>query len=122
MRGAGLLGLILGAGFLIIIFFGITILYAYLFSRRSRSPMYREFYECGFKAIPDNRVGIDIQYSVLCLIFLIYDMEIIILVPVLVNFTHLPIISVLALFIIFFILICSYIYEWDKYALQWGFN
>ena len=108
MRGAGLLGLILGAGLLIIIFFGLTVLYAYLFSRRRRSPMYREFYECGFKAIPDNRVGIDIQYSVLCLIFLIYDMEIIILVPILVNFIHLPTISLLTVIVIFLILICSY--------------
>ena len=93
MRGGGLLLLVVGAGLLIIVFFLTTIVYAYLFSRRDRSPLYREFYECGFKAIPDNRVGIDIQYSLIALIFLVYDMEIIILVPILVNYAMLPLLS-----------------------------
>ncbi len=108
MRGSGLLALVLGAGILIVVFFGLTVLYAYLFSRRNRSPLYREFYECGFRAIPDNRVGIDIQYGILALIFLIYDMEIILLVPILVNFVYLPLLSCVVSFFIIFILALSY--------------
>lgn len=97
-------------------------LYAYLFARKNRSPLFREFYECGFRAIPDNRVGVDIQYSVLTLIFLVYDMEVILLVPIFVNFLVLPpIFSWLSLGIII-ILGVSYWYEWDRYAFQWGFN
>ena len=93
MRGAGLWSLVFAAGFLIIIFFGITVIYAYFFSRKHRSPSFREFYECGFRAIPDNRVGVDIQYSILALIFLVYDMEIILLVPIFVNLSALPVLS-----------------------------
>ncbi len=68
-------------------------IYAYFFSRKHRSPSFREFYECGFRAIPDNRVGVDIQYSILALIFLVYDMEIILLVPIFVNLSALPVLS-----------------------------
>jgi NADH:ubiquinone oxidoreductase subunit 3 (subunit A) len=93
VRGVGLVFLVVGAGILIIVFFLLTMLYAYFFGRKQRSPMYREFYECGFKATPDNRTGVDIQYSALALIFLVYDMEIILLVPLFVNLSALPVIS-----------------------------
>jgi NADH:ubiquinone oxidoreductase subunit 3 (subunit A) len=49
-------------------------------------------------------------------------MEIIILVPIVVNILSLPIISYYVLWVVLFILVLSYWYEWEKYALQWGFN
>ena len=82
--------------------------------------MYREFYECGFKSIPDIRLNLDLQFSVLCFIFLIYDIEIVLIVPILVNIHSLPLISYIIVWIIIFILIISYYYEWEKYVLQWG--
>ena len=111
MRGVGIIALLIGAGLLAIIFFICTMLYSYLFARKGRSVMFRDFYECGFKAIPDNKINIDIQFSVLLLIFLIYDMEIVILVPIVVNISNLNAFAVLFVFIIIFILGLSYWYE-----------
>ena len=85
-------------------------------------PLYREFYECGFKAVPDTRIAIDVQFSVLGLIFLLYDMEIVILTPILVNGLSLPYVTHVALLAVLVILGFSYWYEWERFALQWSFN
>jgi len=122
MRGGGFFTLMIGVGILILFFYYVTLLYAYIFARNGRSTLYRDFYECGFKMVPDIRVGLDLQFSILGFIFLIYDMEIIILVPIIVNIFSLPLLSVINLWFILIILAISYIYEWEKFALQWGFN
>lgn len=120
MRGSGLIVFFIGVSVLILFFYYITLLNAKLFARRGRNTLYREFYECGFKSIPDIRLNLDLQFSVLCFIFLIYDIEIVLIVPILVNIHSLPLISYIIVWIIIFILIISYYYEWEKYVLQWG--
>lgn len=122
MRGAGIFILLLSSGILIMIFYILTNLYAYSFSRTGLADLYREFYECGFRAVPDTRIAIDIQFSILGLIFLLYDMEVVILVPLIVNSQSLFFSSYLILLLIIFILGLSYWYEWERFALQWGFN
>jgi NADH:ubiquinone oxidoreductase subunit 3 (subunit A) len=100
--------LVISAGILVLIFYWLTNLYAYSFSRNGKVLLYREFYECGFKAIPDTRIAIDLQFSILGLIFLIYDMEIVILVPILVNSLSLPFIAHIVLIFVLLILGISY--------------
>ncbi len=65
---------------------------------------------------------LDIQFSMLGLIFLIFDMEIILLTPILVNIVQLPSSSAIIALIIIAILSISYWYEWEKYALNWTTN
>mmetsp|Transcript_22592 Transcript_22592/g.10887 ORF Transcript_22592/g.10887 Transcript_22592/m.10887 type:complete len:109 (+) Transcript_22592:247-573(+) len=108
MRGVGILMLIVGVGLFVLIFFFSAVIYTYFFSRGGRSSLSRSFYECGFRAIPDSRINIDIQFSALVLIFLIYDMEIVILVPLLMNLFYLPVVTVLIVLVIFFVLGVSY--------------
>ncbi len=122
MRGSGFWILFLSITILVMFFYYVTIIYSYLCSRTSRNYFYREFYECGFKMIPDMRVELDLQFSIIGFIFLIYDIEIIILVPLIMNIFSLPYISYLLLWSVLIILTFSYYYEWDKYVLQWGFN
>jgi NADH-quinone oxidoreductase subunit A len=114
------MALLIGAGILILIFFLVAVVYGYFFARKGRSPMFRDFYECVFKAIPDNRVDIDIQFSGLMIIFLVYDMEIIFLAPILVNLGSLTYVTVYVVGLVLAILGISYWYEWDSYILSWG--
>ena len=107
---------------LVLIFYWLTILYSHYFGKFSRDYFYREFYECGFKTVPDIRAMLDIQFSMLGLIFLIFDMEIILLTPILVNIVQLPSSSAIIALIIIAILSISYWYEWEKYALNWTTN
>ena len=85
--------------------------YAHAFSRRGRNLMYRDFYECGFRAVPDIRAMLDIQFSAIGIIFLIYDMEIVLLTPVLLNLVQLPAHNVAAALLILLILGASYWFE-----------
>ena len=82
--------------------------YTHFFSRRGRNYLYREFYECGFKMIPDIRFVLDIQFSTLGIIFLVYDMEVVLLTPILVNIVQLPILAVTLSILIILILGLSY--------------
>lgn len=73
--------------------------------------MYRDFYECGFRMVPDMRAMLDIQFSVIGIVFLIYDMEIVLLTPALLNLVQLPAYNVAAIFAILAILSLSYWFE-----------
>lgn len=120
MRGVGLWVMLIAVNILILFFYYITLLYVHLFARNGRNSLYREFYECGFKAIPDIRLNLDLQFVILCFVFLIYDIEIIILVPIIINMYSLSLFSYIMLWVIILILLSSYYYEWEKFVLQWG--
>jgi len=104
----------------IILYWG-SLAYSFFFSRSGKNLQSRDLYECGFRAIPDNKVVIDIHFSIVGLIFLIYEMEVILFVPLFLNLFGssfcVVVISILALFI----LGVSYWYEWDRYGLTWSF-
>jgi NADH-quinone oxidoreductase subunit A len=122
MRGTSIVILIACAAVLTLLFYALANLYAYAFARPGRAPLYREFYECGFKAVPDVRVALDIQFGLLGLIFIIYDMEIVLLTPLLLNSLALPGGAHGAVGVILLVLGLSYWYEWERCALHWSFS
>ena len=91
----------------LVLYMGVT-LYNYFFSRKGRSLVYRDFYECGFRAVTDNNLVVDIHYTVLGLIFLIYEMEVILLVPIFLNLGGLNFTLVFLLILSLLILALSY--------------
>lgn len=108
MRGTALTTLLLCAGALTLLFYVLVNLYAYAYARGGRFPLYRDFYECGFKAVPDARIAVDVQFGLLGVVFLIYDMEIILLAPVLLNGLSLPGTAQIALVVVIGVLGLSY--------------
>nr|QIB71971.1 NADH dehydrogenase subunit 3 [Gruberia lanceolata] len=98
-----------------------SLIYSYFFSKQGRNLLYRDFYECGFRAVPDNRVVLDLHFSIVGLIFLIYEMEIILFVPIFLNIKNITFVLFLILFFSIVILALSYWYEWERYALNWSF-
>lgn len=96
----------------------LSMLYSIYFSRSGKNIISREFYECGFKVINDNQTIIDIHYATIGLIFLIYEMEIIIFVPLFLNYFSYSISFIFIIIFSLFIIMFSYIYEWENF----GFN
>jgi NADH-ubiquinone oxidoreductase chain 3 len=88
-----------------------SLVYSIFFSKNGKNIVSREFYECGFKTISDNLVTIDIQYSLIGLIFLIYEMEVIIFVPLFLNYLGYSLIYLIIIFFSLMIIMFSYIYE-----------
>ena len=103
------------------ILYWMSLLYSIFFSRTGKNIVSRDFYECGFKVINDNFSVLDIQYSTLGLIFLIYEMEIILFVPLLLNYNSFSFAIIFFFFFLIFIIFFSYIYEWEKYSLAFTF-
>lgn len=74
-------------------------------------------FECGFDPLNSSRTPFSIRFFVITLIFLIFDVEITLLLPV----VFLNISSIRTYLVIFFsfILIIGVFYEWKEGALRW---
>ena len=104
-----------------IILYWFSIIYSIFFSKGGKNIVSRELYECGFKTINDNESIIDIQFSIVGLIFLVYEMEIILFTPLFLNYLGLSFILIFFLLFSLFIIFLSYIYELEKYSLNFSF-
>lgn len=91
-----------------LILYWFSICYSFFFSRGGKNILYRDFYECGFKAITDNKIALDIHFSIIGIIFLIYEMEVILFIPILLNYYSFPLNLLFILFISIFLLCISY--------------
>lgn len=98
-----------------------SFLYAYFFSRNGRNILFRDYYECGFKSINDNYNVVDIHFFSLGLIFLIYEMEFILFIPLFLNIYSYSLFMLILIIFFLFILGFSFWYEWDKYMLDISF-
>lgn len=76
-------------------------------------------YECGFEPFEDRRIIFEIKFYLVAILFLIFDLEIILLFPwVLVAFS-LNFMGIISIIMFYFLLSLIYIYEWLLGSLQW---
>ena len=64
----------------------------------------------------------DVQYSLLLLFFFVYDMEIVLLVPIFLNLYSFSYLSLFIVFLGLAFLLFSYWFEWGRWALSWGLH
>ncbi|HJT44895.1 MAG TPA: NADH-quinone oxidoreductase subunit A [Chthoniobacterales bacterium] len=77
-------------------------------------------YECGVESEGDAHVQFRSQYYLYAIIFLIFDVEAIFLVPFAVAFTNLPIAAFYALLVFLLLLIEGLVWAWGKGCLNWA--
>ena len=77
-------------------------------------------FECGVESIGEARVQFKSQYYLFCIIFLIFDVEAIFLVPFAVAFTGLPVAAFVAMLIFLLLLIEGLVWAWGKGVLHWA--
>jgi len=77
-------------------------------------------YECGIESIGDAQIQFRSQYYLYAIIFLIFDVEVVFLVPFAVAFTGLPVGAFIAILIFLFLLIEGLVWAWSKGCLSWG--
>lgn len=77
-------------------------------------------FECGFNPFKFQRIPFSLRFFLITIIFLIFDVEIALIFPIILNFKISNII-IWIISIIFFILILiiGIIYEWNQGALNW---
>lgn len=77
-------------------------------------------YECGFPPFSDAHIPINIQYVIIALLFLIFDLEIIFLFPWAALLRYgLSFDAFLSGLLFFAILLIGLFYEWRQGALEW---
>jgi NADH-quinone oxidoreductase subunit A len=76
-------------------------------------------YECGFPAFEDSRMQFDIRYYLIAIQFIVFDLEIIFIIPWATVFRQLGVLGLVEMGIFVGMLLLGFIYVWKKGALEW---
>jgi NADH-quinone oxidoreductase subunit A len=76
-------------------------------------------YECGEVVKGTSRIQFNVRYYLFALIFVIFDVEVLFVVPWAVVFKQLGMIAYIEMLIFIFILSLGLMYAWKKGALEW---
>lgn len=116
---------------LLMFIFGVTVALiisglTHILGRRKLNPVKQDLFECGIPQLSTGRLRFAIHFYIVAIIFLIFDLETVVILPWAVVFKQLvnnpnigwavPLISLL---VFLFILIVGFIYEVKKGAMKW---
>jgi len=76
-------------------------------------------YECGVESIGEAQIQFRSQYYLYAIIFLIFDVETIFLLPFAVAFTSLGVSAFLGMMVFLFLLAVGLMWAWKKGVLSW---
>lgn len=79
----------------------------------------RDFYECGFKPQTQKPIKVSIQFLLICVFFLLYDIELIFLFPFVSGLTFTGLYDTLLLITFFTVLVSSLSVDYERNALIW---
>ncbi len=96
---------------------------SYLRGRQNPYPQKESAYECGFDAFAlpqDNaRSRFDVQFYLVSILFIIFDIEIIFLVPYAIVLEKIGWFGFYSMLVFLSVLTVGFLYEWKKGALEW---
>jgi len=75
-------------------------------------------YECGFSAIPQTRSPFSIQFYIVGILFLVFDLELVLIYPITVSLYQVGYYGFWVVMIFFFILTIGFVYELATSALK----
>lgn len=94
-------------------------LWAKRFSPKKPGPDKNAIYECGLQSKGDAWVQFRSEYYLYGIIFLIFDVETIFLLPFAVAFTSLPVGAFVAMMVFLLLLVEGLVWAWRKGILTW---
>jgi NADH-quinone oxidoreductase subunit A len=98
---------------------GLAWLWAKKFSPKKESEIKNATYECGLESKGDAWVQFKSEYYLYAIIFLIFDVETIFLLPFAVSFTGLGVGAFVSLMVFLFLLVAGLVWAWRKGVLTW---
>ncbi len=90
-----------------------------LISPRSFNPQKGEAYECGIPTRGESMSQFHVGYYLFAILFLMFDVETVFLLPWAVNFNTAMSAGVVGVAVFFGILVLGLVYAWRKGALEW---
>ena len=94
-------------------------LWARFFSPVKSGPIKNATYECGLESKGDAWVQFKSEYYLYAIIFLVFDVETIFLLPFAVAFTGLGVGAFVSLLVFLFLLVAGLVWAWRKGVLTW---
>jgi len=81
----------------------------------------KKFYECGFNSLSDINIQININFTMLCIFLILYDIELTFLFPILFNLFYINIFEFFIFIIFLLLIIFSLIYDWQMNSMNWQY-
>ena len=117
--------------FFLVIFIGVALVFplgplilAWMWRRFFQPPkpgiLKNATYECGIESMGEAQVQFQSKYYLYAIIFLIFDVEAIFLVPFAVAFTGLPVGAFIAILVFLLLLLEGLVWAWGKGCLDWA--
>jgi len=78
-----------------------------------------EPYECGIKPTGTPRIRFSVRFFVVALLFLVFDVEVVLLFPWAVQTEKLGVFGLVEALLFIGILVFGYIYAWGRRGLEW---
>lgn len=81
----------------------------------------KDFYECGFKPQTQKPIKLPIQFLLICVFFLLYDIELVFLFPYVSGITFSGLYDYVLLLFFFFFIFLTLIIDYERHALYWQY-
>ena len=81
----------------------------------------RDFYECGFRPQLQKPIRVPIQFMLICIFFLLYDIELIFLFPYVSGISFAGFFDFILLILFFVLFIVSIVIDYERHALYWQY-
>ncbi len=102
-----------------IVFVAAALIVSWLLRPRDPSPVKNSTYECGEALKGCSRVQFNVSYYLVALLFVIFDIEVLFLVPWAVVFRSLGIAAYIEMMVFIVILLFGLVYAWKKGVFEW---
>jgi NADH-quinone oxidoreductase subunit A len=76
-------------------------------------------YESGSPLFSDARIQFPMRYYIIAMLFVIFDIEVIFMIPWAIRFQSLGMLGLIEMLVFIFILLAGFWYAWKKGALEW---
>jgi len=90
-----------------------------ILSNRRPTSVKGEPYESGIPPLGDTRDRFAVKYYVVAMLFLLFDVEVVVLFTWAVVFRELGLFGFIAILVFLMMLVVGLLYEWKKGALEW---
>jgi NADH-ubiquinone oxidoreductase chain 3 len=101
-----------------LIFWALLLLSSYFYKIKNQK-IKRHLCECGFKSLADINIQININFAMLCIFLILYDIEFTLLFPILFNIWNIGTVQYLYFLTFTLLIVASLFYDWQTNSLSW---
>nr|YP_010632222.1 NADH dehydrogenase subunit 3 [Cryptocaryon irritans]WBP62338.1 NADH dehydrogenase subunit 3 [Cryptocaryon irritans] len=120
MGSAGILLFLENILIFCLIFWFLTWAGGYFFKKKNHFYK-KKFYECGFNTLDDINIQINLNFALICVFLILYDIEFVFIYPALFNIYNLNYFQFFLLMVFILLIVFSLIYDWQMNAMNWQY-